>query len=134
MDLPDPIPLPGPPALPVADEGIVASPRPDAVRKAAWWSWPLIALALFPFSWFDQGTAPGVESPAPAHNPSDLAILKMQGQVVIATFRLNPLAAKEALEDLSRVAVDDHSVAALVLLECFVQLDSPRIDSLLQRF
>ena len=134
MDSPDPIPLPGPPALPVADEGIVASPRPDAVRKAAWWSWPLIALALFPFSWFDQGPAPGVESPAPTHNPSDLAILKMQGQVVIATFRLNPLAAKEALEDLSRVSVDDHSVAALVLLECFVQLDSPRIDSLLQRF
>lgn len=134
MDSPDPTPPPGPPELPAADEGIVASPRSAAFRKAAWWSWPLIAFALFPFSWFDQGPASGVESPAPTHNPSDLAILKMQGQVVIATFRLNPLAAKEALEDLSKVAVDDHSVAALALLECFIQTDSPRVEPLLKRF
>jgi len=123
--------LPGPPPLP-AEPGS-ASTLPVA-RKAAWWSWPLIAFALFPFSWFDQGPAPGVESPAPTHNPSDLAILKMQGQVVIATFRLNPVAAKEALEDLSELAGDDHSVAALALLECFVQPDSPRVEPLLQRF
>jgi membrane protease YdiL (CAAX protease family) len=123
--------LPGPPPLP-AEPGS-ASTLPVA-RKAAWWCWPLIAFALFPFSWLDQGPAPGVENPAPTHNPSDLAIFKMQGQVVIATFRLNPVAAKEALEDLSELAADDHSVAALALIECFLQPDSPRVEPLLQRF
>lgn len=122
---------PGPPPLPGEPDSV--APMPGS-KKAAWWCWPLIAFALFPFAWFDGGRAPGGESLAPAHNPSDLAILKMQGQVVIATFRLNPLAAKEALEDLSELAGDDHSVAALALLECFVQPDSPRVGPLLKRF
>lgn len=134
MDSTDPAPPTGPPELPAGAGGSLESPRPETGRKAAWWCWPLIIFALFPFSWFDQDPAPGGESPAPTHNPSDLAIFKMQGQVVIATFRLNPVAAKEALEDLSELAADDHSVAALALLECFVQPDSPRVEPLLQRF
>jgi len=125
MDLPGPPPLPSEPEL--------APPEP-VPKKAAWWCWPLIAFALFPFALLDNGPAPGVESLAPAHNPSDLAILKMQGQVVIATSKLNPLAAKEAFEDLSGLAVDDYSVAALALLESFVQPDSSRVEPLLKRF
>lgn len=134
MDSTDPAPPAGPPELPAAAGGSLELPCPESGGKAAWWCWPLIVFALFPFSWFDQDPAPGGESPAPTHNPSDLAIFKMQGQVVIATFRLNPVAAKEALEDLSELAADDHSVAALALIECFLQPDSPRVEPLLQRF
>ncbi len=118
-----------PPADPVE-----FSPAPP--RRAAWWCWPLILFALFPYHWLAEG--PGHDdaggSEAPVHRAGDLAILKMQGQVVIATFALNPAAATEALDDLSSLARDDHAVAALALLECFVRPDSPRIRLLLQRF
>jgi membrane protease YdiL (CAAX protease family) len=121
----------GPPPLP--PEAVISGTSPGQA-KAARWCWPLILFALFPFSWFDRGPRSVEETPVPVPNPSSLAILKMQGQVVIATFGLNPVAAKEALNGLSGLAGDDHAVAALALLECFVQPDSPRIGPLLKRF
>lgn len=125
MDSPENAPPTGPPELPVVKRD----------RRAAWWCWPLIFFSLIPFSWF-ASSGPGKEGDAlvSGRDQSDLALLKMQGQVVIATFRLNPASANEALDDLGEMITDDHSVAALALLECFVQPDSTRAASLLKRF
>lgn len=58
----------------------------------------------------------------------------MQGQIVIATSRLNPAAATDALDDLAEVASDDLSIAALALLESFVDPESARAGETLARF
>ena len=125
MDSPEDLTLPGPPEPPLA--------IPD--RKAAWWCWPLVFFALIPFSWFTT-TGPDVAEAELSENDdqSDLALLKMQGQVVIATSFLNPVAARQALDELGEANSNDYYVAALALLECFVQPDAPTSATLLEQF
>jgi membrane protease YdiL (CAAX protease family) len=114
---------PGPPPLPVT-------------RRAAWWAWPLIVLCLLPFEWiagrFDRGSA-GV-APAPVETGrADLALLKLQGQVVIASSPLGSTASREALEDLSGSIQGDEALVAFALLEAFVEPGSPGALKTLER-
>ena len=125
MDSPEDLKPPGPPELLLA--------IPD--RKAAWWCWPLVFFALIPFSWFfETGSGDAQGDFTEGNDQSDLAMLKMQSQVVIATSLLDPASAREALDELSEAVINDYSVAALALLECFVQSDSPGAVTLLERF
>lgn len=106
-------------------------------RKAAWWCWPVILLSLVPFGWLSlEAPAAGQEKgekPAQHADQSLLAILKLQGEVVIATSALDPESAGKALDDLSETVQDNHSMVALALLERFVRPDSPRSGEVLAR-
>lgn len=110
------------------------SPPPlPGPRRAAWWAWPVIALCLVPYDWvlerFDSGGAEsGHAEPVPVvvDESADLALLKVQAQIVIASARLDPAAADKAIDDLATLAKGDRALAALALLECFIQPDSGR--------
>lgn len=113
-------------------------PLPEANRrKAAWWSWPLVVFALLPFNWFFEKAGEGA-SPAGGEiavsGSADLALLKLQSQVVIASSKLDPGASEEALESLSTGIEGDRAIASLALLEAFVAPDSPRASETLGRF
>lgn len=115
------------PSSPPPETAFLSGPE----RKPAWWCWPLILFSLIPFGWLPSlappsgsGRAGGVETRN--LDQSDLALLKVQGQIVIATSKLNPAASIDALDDLAELAADDRSLAALALLESFIAPDSPR--------
>ena len=78
----------------------VSPPSLPVPRRAAWWAWPVIALCLVPYDWvlerFDSGGAEsGHAEPVPVvvDESADLALLKVQAQIVIASARLDPAAA-----------------------------------------
>ncbi len=118
----------GPPPLPVE-------------RRAAWWAWPLVVFALIPYdTLFEHLLGPrdgkGKQAAAVARAESsaaDLALLKLQAQVVIASSKLDPKAAEKARDDLASMVSGDRAVAALALLEGFVDPASPRAGSALRR-
>ncbi len=125
---------------PVAGAGAERSPPPlPRGTGAAWWAWPLVALCLLPLDWaVDRLPVLGEETdrvpPSPAATSSgDLALLKFQGQVVIASDRIDPGAAEESLDALARGVSGERGVAALALLEGFVRPDSLRAGDLLER-
>lgn len=117
--------------------GAVPLPPPlPVVRKAAWWAWPLVFFALIPFDkvagWFVE--EPGRTTKPPVASASDLALLKLQAQIVIASAKIDPSSSREALDDLAGMVSGDRAVAALALLECFIDPASPGLGSLLERF
>ncbi len=94
-------------------------------RRAAWWSWPLIVASLLFIAWgvnFLPSVAEPVSVPVPeaSASPADLAILKIQAQLVISSAALDPAAAETALKELREQSHDDRSIAAVALLEDFV--------------
>lgn len=95
-------------------------------RKAAWWCWPLIGLSLLPFSWLvgwlpqEDASPPEVVEVGEANAAAELALLKLQGQVLIASSKVDPSSTQKALKDLSRTVSGDRQVAAFALLESFV--------------
>jgi len=118
---------PSDPSSPPLETAILSAPE----RKPAWWCWPLILFSLVPFGWLlslapPSGDGREVGDEIRTLDTSDLALLKMQGQIVIATSKLNPAASVDALDDLAELAEDDRSIAALALLESFIAADSPR--------
>jgi membrane protease YdiL (CAAX protease family) len=113
-------------------------PKP---RKAGWWAWPLILFSLVPFDlvlapFFEEKESEGDPGTAAmvADETADLALLKVQAQVVIASAKLDPKAAEKALDDLAKLIKGDRGVAAVALLECFIQPDSPRAAELVKEF
>ncbi len=112
-------PPPAPPPLPAARG-----------RKAAWWAWPLILLCLLPLDWFADRLEPAPETPdadaAPAtrHETSagELALLKLQAQMVLGIAPVQPSQAETILGDMLGSTRGDRGVAALALLESFVSL------------
>lgn len=128
----DPAPVGATPAPPPL-------PRP---RRAAWWAWPLILLSLIPFDWvFDRFYASSEKSAKPlpdavavVDETADLAILKVQAQVVIASAKLEPKSTEEALDSLTQLIKGDRGVAAVALLEGFIQPGSPRAAEVVKEF
>jgi membrane protease YdiL (CAAX protease family) len=125
-------PGPSAPVLPPA------LPQP---RRAGWWAWPLILFSFVPFDlvlapfFAEEGTKEDSGASAiVADETADLALLKVQAQVVIASARLDPTAAETALDDLADLIKGDRGVAAVALLECFIQPDSPRAAELVKEF
>lgn len=121
-------------------EGILPPPLPKP-RKAAWWAWPLILFSLVPFDlvlapFFAEKESEGEPGTAAmvADETADLALLKVQAQVVIASAKVDPAAAEKALDDLANLIKGDRGVAAVALLECFIQPDSPRAAELVKEF
>lgn len=114
---------------------VVPPPLP-VERRAAWWAWPLILLCLLPVDWIVGRFFPAPEgAPAPAAETdrADLALLKLQSQVVIASSRLEPSSTRSALDDLSETVSGDDAVVALALLEGFVEPGSPKAQKTLER-
>ncbi|MDF1741525.1 MAG: type II CAAX endopeptidase family protein [Verrucomicrobiales bacterium] len=111
------------------EDGPLATP-PKVPRKAAWWSWPLILFSIVPLGLLLE-KLPGGGDAAPAEtvvavDPAELAILKMQAQVVIASQKFEPGKIEPMLEDLSELAESPGAVAGLALIEKFVLPDSDR--------
>ncbi len=99
-------------------------------RKAAWWCWPLILFSIIPLGWF-LGSLSGAEEVVASAtvvvvDPAELAMLKMQAQVVIASQQFEPGKVELMLDDLSQMSVTPGGVAALALIEKFVLPDSDR--------
>lgn len=97
-------------------------------RRAGNWSWPLIVASVLliggSVNWFGPD-APVAESetsdPVEAETSfADLAILKIQAQVVIAAGAFAPTETQTSLAQLRDMAVDDHSKAAVALVTRFV--------------
>jgi len=125
------------PALPAA--GLLSS-LPQRTR-AGWWAWPLILFSLLPFElvlspFFEEKgrrKEPGA-SAALADEAADLALLKVQAQVWIASSTLDPAAAAAARDELAGLIQGDRGVAAVALLESFLQSDSQGAADLLEEF
>lgn len=95
-------------------------------RRAAWWSWPVIVLSIGFIAWGVNFLVPTADTDSPeteivpVASSSDLALLKIQAQIVIASAALDTAAARTALAQLEGQAPDDRSIAAIALLENFV--------------
>lgn len=124
----------------VPEEGGVEDSSAISVRRPAWWAWPVILLSLVPFDWFVAPSTSGNDKEgrsdgAPAlGDSSDLALLKLQAQVVIASAKLDPAASVSSLDDLADTINGDRMIAALALLEAFLQTDAARVPALLDQF
>ncbi len=125
-----------------SDEAPVSkTPPPLPVgRKAAWWAWPLVVFALIPYDIAFDRIAPAskdLEKKASVarvdSDASDLALLKLQAQIVIASSKLDPAASEKARDDLASMVEGVRPAAALALLENFVDSASPRTETALQR-
>jgi membrane protease YdiL (CAAX protease family) len=131
---------PGHEWVPAVSDGSLPPPLPKPC-KAGWWAWPLILFSLVPFDlvlapFFAEGETEGVPGTAAivADETADLALLKVQAQVVIASAKLDPTAAEAALDDLANLIQGDRGVAAVALLEGFIQPHSPRAAEWLKEF
>lgn len=103
-------------------------------RRAAWWCWPLIIFALLPFDAFlSPDSVPEETRLIEDVNPSDLALLKIQARLIIASHKLEPKAAGDSLDQLSETIQGDHTIAALALVESFLESDSPRTEKTIAR-
>lgn len=120
--------------------GVAGVPTFIPRRRPAWWAWPVILLSLVPFDWFFAPPSPANDKEGrsdAAHavgDSSDLALLKLQAQVVIASAKLDPAASVSSLDDLADTINGDRMIAALALLEAFLQTDAARVPALLERF
>lgn len=107
-----------PPPLP-------ASSGPD--RPAAWWSWPLIFLSVLFIGWSVNIFAPEaieeVKAEEGAVEATDLALFKIQAQVIIAAAGLREEDAREGLEELRALARNETMLMALALLEEFLAIE-----------
>jgi hypothetical protein len=100
-------------------------PPVPADRAPGWWAWPLIALSVFFVGWsvnlFHSGDEPPAEeSGNGAAAPTELALFKIQSQMVIAAASVNSGDAAETIEELREYAEGDRMFASLALLESFV--------------
>jgi membrane protease YdiL (CAAX protease family) len=98
-------------------------PLPPPERQAGNWAWPLILLSVFFIGWsvnlFSPGDSEGGER-TPEADPADLALLKIQSQVVIAAGAVSPADAKETIEELKGLGGGDRAYASIALLESFL--------------
>ncbi|MEC5125580.1 type II CAAX endopeptidase family protein [Verrucomicrobiales bacterium BCK34] len=111
------------------EDGALETPR-KVPRKAARWSWPLILFSIIPLGILLErlpvdGEVAAAETVV-AVDPAELAILKMQAQVVIASQKFEPGKVELMLEDLSGLAESPGAIAGLALIEKFVLPDSDR--------
>jgi len=131
---------PGPPGPPPLPPGIprggpsAGGLAPD--RPAALWAWPLVLLSVFFIGWsvnlfeprlLAEAESAGEEASASAaeaarsRDASDLAIFKLQSQVVLAAGSVSPTSAEKALEDLRSQATGPRQLVALALVMRFVE-------------
>ncbi|MDF1657067.1 MAG: CPBP family intramembrane metalloprotease [Verrucomicrobiales bacterium] len=108
-----------PPPLPLSDE---------ADRPAAWWSWPVIILAVFFIGWSVNLFAPKameeIKEEQGMIDAGDLALFKIQSRVIIAAAPLSETDALGSLDELRSYAQNDALVMALALLEDFLGIES----------
>ncbi|MEX2580307.1 MAG: CPBP family intramembrane glutamic endopeptidase [Verrucomicrobiales bacterium] len=107
-----------------------------ADRGAAWWCWPVIAVSLVVVAWgvdFLRFDLDPELVPTPISGRSDLGILKLQAQVVIAVGTLDQPGAADSVKDLVALARDDRAAAAVVLLERFVSIEDPGPNATLEK-
>ncbi len=114
-----------------------ADSSPGPARRAAWWCWPLILFSIIPLGWL-LVTLPGMKPAAEpakvvAVDPAELAMLKMQAQVIIASQQFEPGKIGQMLDDLSQMAGTPGGIAALALIEKFVLPDSDRAAKTLKK-
>jgi len=106
-----------------SENGFTASGPPD--RPAAPWAWPVLiaSIVLIGWSaqWFGSSGERARSEAAPTSN-SDLALLEIQSQVVIAGSGLDPKPARQALKQMRETVEGDAGVVAVALLERFVDL------------
>lgn len=102
-------------------------------RKAAWWAWPLILLCLVPLEPIFDRVAPLPKEVVQQTGLTDLAMLKMQAKVVIAVSTLDPGTSERARRDLGRRISGDRGLAAVALVESFIEPGSPRAAAYLAR-
>jgi len=123
--LPPPLPSELPPG---------ASPSSAPGPPAAWWAWPAILISVFFIGWSvnlfepklreegSDGEPPSrqAEEAARTQRASDLALFKIQTQVVIATSALGKPGSGKALQELRSQASGARMLAALALVMSFV--------------
>ncbi|MCG8601972.1 MAG: CPBP family intramembrane metalloprotease [Verrucomicrobiales bacterium] len=103
----------GPPALPN--------------EKAGLWAWPLVVLSVFFIGWSvnlfspDSPVAESGENSSEV-DPADLAMLKIQSQVIIAAGTLSPAEAGQTLEELREMGGGDRGIASIAMLESFLKV------------
>ncbi len=103
-------------------------------RKAAWWAWPLIILSLIPLELIFDRIGPRPEPQALRETDlTDLALLKMQSQMVIGVSAFDQKAAEQARKDLGRALHGDRGLAAVALVEHFVEPGSPQATKYLEK-
>lgn len=105
-------------------------PLPDPAsmeRPAAWWSWPLILLSVFFIGWSVNLFAPrameAMEETDGVIDASELALFKIQSQVIIAAAPFSRKDAADSLKELRGYALNDATVMALAMVESFVTID-----------
>tara|TARA_R110000850_G_scaffold9033_28_gene33398 strand:+ start:6067 stop:7467 length:1401 start_codon:yes stop_codon:yes gene_type:complete len=102
----------------------------DVDPSSGWWAWPLIILSVFSIGWSvnlipaDSVSSSESSSEAPVDS-SDLALLKIQSQVIVATAGLDPGSAESAFKELKIQASGTRAIVAIALLEQFVSLAGP---------
>lgn len=98
-------------------------------RAAGWWSWPVIVLSVITVggSVFFESSRDGKSgsdgastSEVRGFKASDLALMKLEGQMVIAASIADPKEARKSLEGVRDQVRGDGMVAAFLLLEDFV--------------
>lgn len=121
------------PPLPGTCPGLITDPP----RKAAWWAWFLILFSILPITWL-AGLLPDEKSSSEetvvseGDVLSELAMLKLQGQVTIATARFEPKKVEETLDQLEAMMTGERTYAGLALLENYVLPDSGRASEILE--
>jgi len=119
------------------DESVESALPASRDPKAGWWCWPVILLVLVFFAWI----APGLEGEEPLETEgpaveevdlssdevadwTQLAMLKLQGQVAIATASVKESDARLIVKDLKANVRGAYSISALAILVNFLDLDS----------
>lgn len=102
-------------------------PPPLPNEKAGLWAWPLVVLSVFFIGWSvnlfspESPEAESVGGTAPV-DPVDLAMLKIQSQVIIAAGTVNPAEAGQTLDELRKMGGGDRGTASIALLESFIRV------------
>ncbi|MDF1826050.1 MAG: CPBP family intramembrane metalloprotease [Verrucomicrobiales bacterium] len=111
-------------------ESLSPPPLPEPVspdRPAAWWSWPLILLSVFFIGWSVNLFAPramdAIEEKEGGIDPGELALFKIQSQVIIAAAPLSGRETADSLKEMRTYAQNDAMIMALAMLESFVAIE-----------
>jgi len=109
-----------------------AAPPPLPKENAGWWAWPVVILSVFFIGWsvnlFSPKFPESEEEKKPREvSPTDLAMLKIQSQVVIAAATVSPAEAGETISQLREMGGGDRGLASIALLESFTKV--PDVDS-----